>query len=556
MSEELLAASKERVADLLAPINGGAGEDISYDDKFEAIKGEVEKLASLAGEKPKWDEVASFCEELLQDKSKDFRVACYLATCKCLRQNLEEVLDAITLLKEITATFWDDMFPPLRRIRARAGMVGWWSSQSGPTVIDMKLTAKDNELVNLIDTESVALDALFRDKFAEHYTGMSELRDAIRHLARSCPKEKPKEEPKPPPPAPTATAAARPAPPPAPVQESAGPSIGEISTIDQAEQALEPCGLALVKVARAFRALKPEHNMAYRLARLGFWLEFTAAPPAEDGQTLVPPPPDSLKEHFDTLAAANDYLTLLNEAEDAAAEFPCWLDPHRYVATAMSAMGALFMKAKAELLESTALFLRRLPNMPKLAFNDGTPFADGQTTMWIEQEVLGVFGDGSGGGGGGGGGGGPSVLDEPLKEARDLAVKGELGKALGVIAGAAAGAPTPAERFRGQLAMAQLCLGAGKYAIARSQLEGLTRQIEEHQLTSWDPTLCGEVYAALFSSIKGMNDALRPKGEEGAAAALADDGPLVPREEEAAERAAFQALCRLAPAVALKLAGG
>lgn len=552
MSEELIAASKERIADLLEPINGGAGEDVSYDDKFEIIKAEVEKIASLAGEAPNWGEIALNAEELMQEKSKDFRVACYLATCKCLRNDLEQVLDAVVLLKEVTNGFWEDMFPPLRRIRARAGMVGWWSDQSGQSVMDMKLSAKDGPIVKAIDEESAALDLLFRDKFADHYTGMSKMRDGIKHLVRTCPKEKPKEAPKPEPVA-APKQAARPAAPP-PVQSSAA-EVGEIATIDQAELALQPCGLNLIKVARAFRTLKPEHNMAYRLSRMGVWLEFTAAPPAEDGQTLVPPPPDSLKERFDTLVGANDYLTLLNEAEDAATDFPCWLDPHRYVATAMSAMGALFMKARSELLESVALFLRRLPNMTKLAFNDGTPFADGQTIMWIEQEVAGVLGSGDGGGGGGGGAG-PSVLDEPLKEARELAVKGELGKALGVVAEAAAGAPTPVERFRGQLAMAQLCLGAGRYAIARSQLEGLTKQIDSHNLSAWDPALSAGVYAALYSSIKGMNDALRPKGDDAAAAAIDNDSPAVPPAEEAAERAAFQALCRLDPAVALKLSGG
>ncbi len=555
MSEELIAASKERIADLLEPVNGGAGEDISYDEKFEEIKAEVEKISSLAGETPNWGDVAVNAEELLQEKSKDFRVACYLATCKCLEGKLESVLDALLLLRQITDTFWDEMFPPLRRIRARAGMVGWWSDQSGGTVIDIKLTAKDGALVTAIEAESGALDTLFREKFADHYTGMSKIRDGVRHLVRSCPKDKAKAAPK----AASAPVAAAATPArPAPVVASSAIDVGDVTSIEQAERALEPCGMALVKVGRSFRLIKPEHNMAYRLSRLGVWLEFTATPPAEDGQTLVPPPPESLKDRFDTLVGASDFLTLLNEAEDAAAEFPCWLDPHRYVATAMSAMGALFMKARSELLLNVALFLRRLPSMSKLHFNDGTPFADGQTIMWIEQEVAGVLGAGAGDGdGAGGGAGGSGVLDEPIKEARGLAVKGELGKALGVVAGAAAGAPTPAEKFRGKLAMAQLCLGAGQYAIARGQLEGLTTQIDSHQLTGWDPNLCGDVYAALFAAIKGMNDDLRPKGNEMVAAAMVgDDEPAVPPEEEAAELAAFQQLCRLDPAVALKLSGG
>ena len=77
---------------------------------------------------------------------------------------------------------------------------------------------------------------------------------------------------------------------------------------------------------------------------------------------------------------------------------------------------------------------------------------------------------------------------------------GELGKAVDLIREAAEAAPTPADRFRGKLAVAQLCLGAGQHAIARSQLEGLTQMITDHDLASWDPRVCAEVYAALYTA--------------------------------------------------------
>jgi type VI secretion system protein VasJ len=563
MSEELIAKAKERVADLLEPINGGVGDDVSYDDKFEQIKAEVDKAASLSGDKPNWGNVSTNAEELLQEKTKDFRVACYLACAKS-HSGLESVLDGMILLQEITQKFWDDMHPPLRRIRARAGMVGWWSDQAAPAVAEIKLTAKDGPLVNAIDQTSTGLDTLFRERFADSYTGMSAIRESVRHLVRTCPKEKPKEEPKPPPPpkpapveasgdgAEAPAAAAAPAPKPARPAPPPPPPAPVLDTITACDNALEPAGLQLVKIARAYRAIKPETSVAYRLGRLGTWLSFTGAPPADGGVTLVPAPPTAMKERFDTLVSASEYLALINEAEDACCDFPCWLDPHRYVSLAMGSMGALFLKAKEEMLMGIALFLKKVPTMPKLMFNDNTPFADGQTQMWIEQEVLPVLATGNGAGASAAAAA-PSVLDEPLKEARELAVKGELPKALSLVAGAAAGAPTPVERFRGRLAMAQLCLNAGRYAVARSQLEGLTAQISRHDLTAWDPSLCADVYAALYASIKGMNDALRPKATD--QSAYAAPVAAVPPEEEAAELAAFRELCRLDPAVALKLGG-
>ncbi|MFP6685576.1 MAG: type VI secretion system ImpA family N-terminal domain-containing protein, partial [Polyangiaceae bacterium] len=67
MSEELIAASIERIKDLLEPINGGVGEDVSYDEKFDEIKNETEKLTSFGGDQPDWSIVGVLAEELLQD---------------------------------------------------------------------------------------------------------------------------------------------------------------------------------------------------------------------------------------------------------------------------------------------------------------------------------------------------------------------------------------------------------------------------------------------------------------------------------------------------------
>ncbi|HZO12586.1 MAG TPA: type VI secretion system protein TssA [Polyangiaceae bacterium] len=550
MSEELLNASKGRIQELLQPVNGGVGEDISYDEKFEQIKTETEKLASLTGERCDWSSVAVHSEELLQEKSKDFRVACYFATCKLRQGSLEGALDGLVLLDELTKKWWDEMYPPIRRLRARAGMVGWMSDQAGPALMDYKPRAADSNLVKAIDELSQALDNNFRDKFADQYTGMVKLRDAIRHLVRSCPKEAPKPA----------------APPPQQAQGSAAPSAGasaggapaavapapvvEVTDAASAMRAIDATGKSLVRIAQSLRAQKPENEQAYRLSRVGMWLNLQNAPPATGGKTIVPPPPPNIKQRLETLVSSQDWLVLLNEAENHAGTFILWIDLHRYVSTAMSALGALFMKAKKEVLTEVALMLNRVPALATLAFADGTPFADAPTQMWIDNEVKSVIGSG----GGGGGGRVASALDEPIKEARELAVKGELAKAVALVSNAAKAAPTPADRFRGKLAAAQLCLGAGQLAVARGQLEALTADIERHQLMAWDPALCAELYSALFTAIRGMNaerPAIGPGGQP-----LPPGAPKpIPPDELAAERAAFEKLCQLDPGEALKLAG-
>jgi type VI secretion system protein VasJ len=145
-------------------------------------------------------------------------------------------------------------------------------------------------------------------------------------------------------------------------------------------------------------------------------------------------------------------------------------------------------------------------------------------------------------------------LAEPMKEARGLAVKGELSKAIDVVTVAASAASSPVDRFRGRLAVAELCLQAGKFAVARGQLEGLAEIVEEHSLTTWDPALCAEVYAGLFAAHKATNDALKPKPGTPIAPGQPIPGPSP--EALAEERRVFEQLCQLDPAEALKLAGG
>jgi len=545
--EEIVAESKTRIESLLAPVNAGVGEDISYDTMFESIKTEVDKLQSLTGETVNWGNIASSAAELLETKSKDFRLICYASAARIQEYTLPSLLDALVLLNEFNKTFWETCHPPLKRVRARAGIMAWMGGLATKSK-DIKLASKDYDMAQAVDQQAAALDSDMRDKFADAYPGLGDLRESCKYLARSCPKEKPPEAPKPAPAEAQAPAAAPAADGAAPAAAAAAPVVqvvrGPAQPVDpsaltemaQVEHVLPNAGRLLVKAAGLLRATKPENPLAYRLSRLGMWLDLNELPPATDGKTLVPPPPDGLKSRFDSLLQANDLLTLINEAEDAAAEFILWMDPHRYVAAAMDRMGALFLKAKEALVIEMAIVLRRVPPLPSLCFSTGDPFADGQTKMWLEAEVASALG---GGGGGGGGAAEPSVLDEPLKEARELTVQGKLPEAIAVVSKAAASAPTPADRFRGKLALAQLCLQSGQFAVAKAQLVGLTEEIDRHALASWQPQLCAEVFAALFAAYKGINT-----------------GDEVPAEERVRQQAAFEQLCRLDPAQALKLATG
>jgi type VI secretion system protein VasJ len=181
-------------------------------------------------------------------------------------------------------------------------------------------------------------------------------------------------------------------------------------------------------------------------------------------------------------------------------------------------------------------FLARAPGMPNLSFNDGTPFADPATKQWIDAEVKPVMG-------GGGGGGGPAVspLEAKIDQAKSLAANGALPDAVQLLLKAPGEVRMPVDRFRGKLAVAQVCLQAEQVLIARSALDGLDRLVEQHRLWEWDPELCSQFYQALYAAHRGMN--------------VATGMETLP-EARARELAIFERLCQLDARAALKFTLG
>ena len=535
--EDKISESKEKLSSLIEPINGGVGEDVSYDEKFEKVKLEVDKMTSMSGGKVDWRMIASNTDELLTEKSKDFRAAVYYAAAKSQTDGLVGLLDGLVLLQELCAAFWEPMFPGLKRPKARGNLMGWYADVAAPIMVAYQPTAKDTDLVNAIDQVSRAIDGDLRDKLGEAYAGIAPLRSAARNLLQILPKEAP---PPPPPPPPPPAVKETVTPPSAPTAAEAAPSESGPTSIVDADSALQVVGevsLLLARAGDALRVADPTNPFAYRMMRTGIWLALTEAPPDDANTTHVQSPLEYIRAGFDELVAAANWEALIHRADEVVVEHVFWLDAHRYISNAMDQLGEAYLPPKQAVLTEVAQLLTRLPTLQTLLFADGVPFADSLTVEWITNEVLPVLG--SGGGGATMAAGPRSSLDKPLAEARGLIANGQLPEAVSVVAKAVASAPTPLDKFKGKLALAKLCLEAQQFGIARAQLEGLERLVELHRLIEWEPALCADLYGSLFLAHRGANENVG-----------------VSPEVQARENAAFERLCQLDPASALKLTLG
>ena len=112
-----------------SPINSTntAGEDIRYDPLFESLQAEIDAKPSAGSSGVNWKKVVEMATIILEKRSKDILVASYLAVGLLRTEGVPQgLLNGLVLLNDLMHEFWENMFPPVKRMRGRAQALGWW----------------------------------------------------------------------------------------------------------------------------------------------------------------------------------------------------------------------------------------------------------------------------------------------------------------------------------------------------------------------------------------------------------------------------------------------
>ncbi|MDF2698078.1 MAG: hypothetical protein K0S65_6461, partial [Labilithrix sp.] len=205
--EREIASATAVDGSLLAPISPDAlaGVDLSYDPEFERLVAEIEKLTSLAGESPDWHYIRSESERTLRDKAKDLRVMSWHVAAKANVEGWSGIVSGLATFLALAKTFWPSLFPPAKRLRARAGQVEWLWGVLAKRIAALPTAASDVAAVRSLEAHVPELSAFFAEQLKDTDPGMGSLRSALREKIRQLP------EPPPPPP-PVAAAAPQPEP--------------------------------------------------------------------------------------------------------------------------------------------------------------------------------------------------------------------------------------------------------------------------------------------------------------------------------------------------------
>ena len=491
---------------IISPLAGEkpCGGSAKYEPEYESAELEVAKQEGITPAPVDWSRVLSLSQAVLESKSKDLMMASYLCYALFDRKGYTGLASGLKVCLSLAKNFWEDVFPEKKRMRGRVAAVAWLAEKLERAMGQRRPDSGDGPVL----VESIAtleeLDKFFTEQLAHESPDLSKVLRLLREFARESER--------------AAAAAAAPAA--APVSSEAA-SPATVATEQDLPKVLRQCQIMVRSAATFIRSQKLEDPRSYRLTRICAWLMIDQMPTQTNGVTQLMAVPAAVTQKYATYVAEQKHAVLIPEVEESFSKSPFWLDAHRLTANALESLGASHALARQAVINELALFLRRLPELASLKYSDGTPFANDQTRLWIEQEVNVGKEAGSGAGSmnlAAAGEEAPWVVAQT--EAKQLAAKGKMDEALTVFHNGYAQSSAQRARFCWGLVQARFCLDAGLAHVALPQLEYLEQMSTNYALEAWEPALSLEVarvllvcYAQAAEKNKKMRDALAPKAE-------------------------------------------
>lgn len=473
-----------------------AGADAKYDPAFIELQTEIDKLASpSATEGADWKKIARLSSEILAEKSKDILVASYFAVSRIYLDQIEGFKLGLTVYRDLIATFWEDLFPPVKRMKGRVNAVAWWLEKTENALMAIKSPPIPQEMMEGLAADLNAIETALNSLLPSPVSVRPLLRvlDTFKVLPSAkqespatpaaSPPEK-KDEPSVQAEAPFREALKQPSHP--------APS-GEIASFSDAEKVMDSGFKAIEKAARFHLTNGLESPLGYRYMRLAIWAGIEALPVTTDGQKTIIPAPDAyFSDTVKGLMALGDLKSLLEVAENKVSEYIFWLDLHYLIVKALSGLGVRYEKARAAVVQEVAFFIHRFPELPGLLFANGTPFADSETQAWIKTIGLGgssAMGEGLTASSRQGIDGGGDAVGEESKKALDLVKNNKLPEAVDLLQGHLRKSGSMRETLLWRISLARVLINGSRVEIALPYLEQILSDTEAYKLERWEPEL-------------------------------------------------------------------
>ncbi len=360
---ELAREHATQWAEWLLPISSDcpAGQDPGYDDDFQLIREEVNKLS---GADP--DQVIQLAQKVLTQTGKDLRVATYYLWARLHKNGERGLAEGLSLIAALVEGY-AEVLPA--RVTSRKMALEWLTS--GKVLDSLSLYP---EVVNAEAERTVAALA-WLEKALEAWPEDQRPDLCGLHGALS-----------------------------ARLAQSGGTqALVPQKTVSQESTALLATPMASPKSGRDLlnsgRALacylreKPEGWLAaHRLMKSLRWDTIQQPPPLDtSGNTRLDPPRGEYPTRLKRLYQQQNWLELMDKVEQMYGEGVnhFWLDLQWYLCQALSKQPAPQDSWADIVKRDLGMMLERLPGMETLRWSNGTPCADETTREWIAQHVSG-----------------------------------------------------------------------------------------------------------------------------------------------------------------------
>ena len=506
------------------------GSDVRYDPEYEQLQAEIDKLSlPSASGGVDWRKVSDLATSILADKSKDLLVASYLAVSQIHTRQLDGLADGLSLMHDLIVDYWDNLFPPKKRMRGRLGALEWWIEKTESALTGSISDPVAPGRLEALNATLSKLDTLLK----EHLSEPPSLRPINRALETipSLSETKPEPESAP------ADERFQPSPPPEPERvtkreaSKATPATTKPETLVTAQDAQKVINSGLQKLRQAATFLlenDPTNAMTYRCRRIAAWSMLSAPPPESKGQTQIPPPPPQVRQELIDLKDNDNWHALITSAEQRLSQFIFWLDLNRYVSEALVKLGDEYQSAHGVVCQETAFLLDRLPGVVDLTFSDGTPFADSETRQWLTQiasvadsastDTIQIPEPGKG----------ESENDrmaDTIEKAHALAQKNELLDAVRLLQTELKKCCSQKEALMWRLALCRMLIGSKRTDMAVPHLDLILKDIEAYRLENWDPRLALEGLKVVWVGFNNHTDKALKRNAEAVLSQIAKLDP-------------------------------
>jgi len=141
------------------------GVDYKYEDSYIAIESEIDKVmsASAVGEVD-WNFIRDESEKILQQKSKDLKIASYWLYAQWKLSSWQGLESSLAIYIELLNTYQLEMFPKSKKVKLR---ILEWLQESLSLPILQNISLQDEEQVDLLVTNFELLETNLKEIFKE-----------------------------------------------------------------------------------------------------------------------------------------------------------------------------------------------------------------------------------------------------------------------------------------------------------------------------------------------------------------------------------------------------